>query len=877
MRHRLLCLTVLCTIPAGAALAQEGRPSPVPASPATVAVLEAEVEPAEAEQPEAPAPPRNRGGNGRRPIDDDRVILAFDDVSVDQTIPFIVETTGKVVMPINITTLKAKKVTLINDEPIDRALALDLLIEAFKLNDVGVAEHPDRIVIGMLAEMPQENVPVVGPDEDIGDRTDRGTLIQKIFAVENTNADELSEQLMDNLPDHASLVVDANSNQIIVLGDVGLCQQIEKLVNKLDRNYITVKTQTFRLAHADAAEISQNILDLFEGTETTVSSGGAAARAAQRRMTPDQRRRARQTGQTGTAGDTGVGPQVELRLTVNIQQNSVTVSGEPSTVDDIAKLIVDEWDQPRPETTKKVYHLRYTDPLKMRDMLQELLGGGTGVGGAARRGQAGGTAQRTDVAQAIGGIYQIQAYPDSNSLVVICKTKESFRFLDSLIEDLDQPVFPGIPMIVELKHADAEEVADQVNAIFAPAGARVDIARRETGLAGIDIEGPTGGGATGPAREGESGGTITFPWQQGRTQDDQTPESPLIGKIRVVPIHRQNAVMILAAPEYRDAVADIIRNDLDSPGRQVLIAAVIAEVELTDELALGLRYSNAEAVTQGPPVDNRVGLSGSFSGTISNILSGIFDPTGGTLAVGPNAVNIALQLLAQRTKIRILQEPAVFTADNQEASFFEGQDVPILVASQLTPQGGTTSTVDYQAVGLGLNVRPRITAHGDVDIEINLEISTIDVAATAVSIDNSPVFDRRETTTQVIVKDGQTIVISGILRDLESKIKRKVPLLGDIPLVGALFTSIENQNTRTELIAFVTPFVVDNPDENDTNFNREARKRLLDLSKPLEEQEPGEVDPERVKSRLLLDRYKRYQQPWDTVSEPGQPEEPDEE
>ena len=206
----------------------------------------------------------------------------------------------------------------------------------------------------------------------------------------------------------------------------------------------------------------------------------------------------------------------------------------------------------------------------------------------------------------------------------------------------------------------------------------------------------------------------------------------------------------------------------------------------------------------------------------------------------------------------MLQEPAIFTADNQEASFFEGQDVPVLTASQLTPQGGVTESVDYRAVGIGLNVRPRITAEGDVDMEINLEISTIDIAASAVSAANSPVFDRRETTTQVIVKDGQTVVISGIMRDLESKIKRKVPILGDIPILGALFTSIENQTVRTEIIAFITPLVVDNPDENDENFNREARQRLLDLTTPLDEQQAEPVDPNRVESRLMLERYKKY-------------------
>ncbi|MHC4384898.1 MAG: secretin N-terminal domain-containing protein, partial [Planctomycetota bacterium] len=278
------------------------------------------------------------------------------------------------------------------------------------------------------------------------------------------------------------------------------------------------------------------------------------------------------------------------------------------------------------------------------------------------------------MSEAIGGIYQIQAYPDSNSLVVICKTEESFEFLDSLIMDLDQPVFPGVPLVIELKHADAEQVADQVNAIFAPAGSRVDIQRRATGLEGIDIAGPAGGTDTGSAgREGEEGGTITFPWQQGRQGEDETPASPLIGKIRVVPIHRQNAVMILAAPEYRDAVRDIIVDDLDKPGRQVMIAAIIAEVELTDELALGLRWGTNIA----PPLgDNSFGASGNFLGEADDILSSFFNVNQGLLTVNAD-LNLVLDALAQKTKIRVLQEPVVFTSDNQEARFFQGQDVPI--------------------------------------------------------------------------------------------------------------------------------------------------------------------------------------------------------
>ena len=427
------------------------------------------------------------------------------------------------------------------------------------------------------------------------------------------------------------------------------------------------------------------------------------------------------------------------------------------------------------------------------------------------------------------------------------------------LPSIPKPVFPGGLIVIELKHADAEEVADQINAIFARAGARVDLQRRTTGLAGVDIGDGEGGG--GPAREGTDGGTITFPWQQGRQDENETPASPLIGKVRVVPIHRQNAVMILAAPEYREAVHDIIVNQLDKPGRQVLISAIIAEIELTDDLAFGLRLSSSP-IPSGGTIDNRVGAGFGFTGMASNFFGSVFNTT--TLDANMS-INVVLQALAEKTKVRILQEPMVFTADNQEASFFEGKDVPIVVNTQDTLQGGFNETIEYRAVGIGLNVRPRITSSGDVDMEINLEISNLDPVESALG----PVFDRRETTTQVIVKDGQTIVISGILRDEETRITRKFPLLGDLPLIGGLFTSIDKQQTRTELIAFITPYIVDNPDENDDNFNKEARQRLLEISKPLDDQVVTPIDPDKVKSRLLMERYKKYTERASRPPRPG--------
>ncbi|MEE8153642.1 MAG: secretin N-terminal domain-containing protein [Phycisphaerales bacterium] len=842
----LLCFGLLSST----APAQDGRPQPLPANGP---------QPAQA-QPQPQPQPANRGAtrNGRRPAGEEKVKFSFNEVTIDKTISFIVETTGKVIIPIDLSTiLKAKKITLIIDKFIDRSEALDLLFQAFRLNEIGVIEKEDRIIIAALTEILQFDPPVVGPDVDIMGDTNRGTVITKHYQLRNTDAETVSGSIEETLPDWATMTVDTGSNQIILQGDIGLCQRVQEMINQLDQVWKTPKTMTFRLKYADANELAQQILDLFE--ETQSRSGGRSTRtqqpSARRGQSADQRR-ALQRARAGTGSDGIGGEPLELRITVDIQQNSVTVSGEPTVVDQVAQLIVNDWDLPRPEGTAKVYQLTYTDPIKVRDMLQELLGQESGGRLGGGRGPGGG-GQRADIQDIVSGIYRIEAYPDSNTLLVVCKTEESFNFLDSIIAELDRPIIPRLPLVVPLKHADAEAVCDQVNALLAPAGARVDIQRRQTGLEGFDIGGPAQGdaGGTGAAREGEDGGAITFPWQQTRQTEDESAPSALIGKVRVVPIHRQNAVMILAPAEYRDAVRDFIVNELDSPGRQVMISAIIAEIELTDELALGLRFSNSDSILSGAPVDNRLGGTFGFIGQEDPLFENFLDMS--VLDVN-FSINAAIQALSQKTNVRVLQEPRIFTADNQEASFFQGQDVPILSGTQTTDVGTVNEQIDYQQVGVGLNVRPRITVTGDVDLEINLEISSISGA----ELFGSPIFDRRETTTQVIVKNGQTIVISGIMKEIESKITRGLPFISDIPLLGELFKSRENTTSRTELIAFITPVIVVDPSENDTNFNREELEHLDDLMLPLKEQTRRiRKNKEDLRSRLLYQQYERSQQP----------------
>jgi len=742
-----------------------------------------------------------------RPIPEGLVILAFDDVSIDETLGFIAQTTGKVVIPVSASSLRAKKITLRNDEPIDRGMALDLLFQAFRLNQVGVIERDDIIIIGPLDSMLSDigDIPVIGADEDIMLRQDRGTLVIKVFSVERTEAQVIGDRINETFPDYGSLTIYPESNQLVVLGDIGLCQQIQDLINQLDRIWRSGKLQTFRLKYADASEIADNIFELFEESGTSSQARSTANRNNQRRTTT-----------TTTNAE-----EVELRLTVNMQQNSVTVQAEPDVMDEIRELIEAEWDLPRPTETSKMYVLMYSDPIKIRNLLQEILGdGSSGGGGTARGGQN----QRADVTQAVSGVYRFEAYPDKNALLVLSKTEESFTFLDSIIESLDQPTDVGLPKIVELKHANAVALTQELNALLSAPGVTATIEEPDTGLSG------EGFGDSATSTDNETGGQMSFPWQQGGANaDDQSPESSLISKIRLVPIVRQNAIAILAPPAYMQSIVDVISN-FDRATRQVMISSTIAAVTLTDDLALGLRWGSG--VTGNPNTENSVGINGDFTGQINNIFGGLFDDPGAVFTLGAANIGIALDALNQLTNVRIIQQPKTFTSDNQESIFFNGSEIPVQTETSTTGTGIVQGGFDYRDVGVMLNVRPRITANGDVDLTINVELS--DQVGTGVG--GNPIFSRRQVRSQVQLHDGETVLIGGILKDREQKVKKKFPLLGDIPLIGALFTSVEDQTIREELLVFITPVIVNSTEDNGDNYNADYLERLNEISLPVDEQ-----------------------------------------
>lgn len=422
----------------------------------------------------------------------------------------------------------------------------------------------------------------------------------------------------------------------------------------------------------------------------------------------------------------------------------------------------------------------------------------------------------------------------------MAKSPDNIAVIDRIIADLDRPQTVGLPAIVELKHASAEELAEQLNTLLAQDGTLAQIRRSESGLttaassaSPFSSQATTTGSQT-TQQETVAPDVIQFWWQRSRPPTDNAGSSNLIGKIRLVPVWRQNALMVLAPAEYKSSVIALVEQ-LDRPGRQVLIRGIVAEISSDDAKAWGLRWSSSNLSPTNP--DNSIAANASISAQQDDLIGALFNTS--VLDVGVN-LNALLQALSQKTAVTILSEPKIFTSDNQEAEFFDGQDIPFITESQPNNQGNLVQSFDYRAVGIQLRARPRITPNKDVDLRVNLELSSINPGAT---LFGGFVVDRRETTTQLIVRHGQTVVISGILRNEESDVVRGIPFLMDIPVLGELFKSREKGKTTSELVVFITPFVVENTEGLD-KLNQEFREHLDDVRSKFtpEEEKKGDAD-----------------------------------
>ncbi len=274
-------------------------------------------------------------------------------------------------------------------------------------------------------------------------------------------------------------------------------------------------------------------------------------------------------------------------------------------------------------------------------------------------------------------------------------------------------------------------------------------------------------------------------------------------EVTIVGDDKSNTVLVSASPRYMDRVRRMVSElDIDPP--QVLIQVMLAEVTLDSNLSWGVdtRYD------LGPYGGDDLFIRGASS-LASAFLPGLGIPA---FSVSSNDFSLLLKALEAQGRIQVLSNPSVMAANNQPAHIQVGENIG-RASSQSLSSGGTQQTlVEFLDIGVILDVTPSINPDGFVRMTIAPSITDLTNRNTQVSEDLSvPILTKREATTTVTVRDGQTIVLGGLIQDTYESRQQKVPLLGDIPLLGLLFRSELEETTKIELLIVLTPHVIISP------------------------------------------------------------------
>jgi general secretion pathway protein D len=623
------------------------------------------------------------------------------------------------------------------------------------------------------------------------DRKETVKAEQSVVQVSHVDAREVAEIVKSTLQELSGTELKANvavealpqSKQIVIFGNEENRRMVERMIAEIDLPIDDIyEEKTFKLKHADPDKIKENIDGLYG--DTSMSS---------RFSIYDRYRYGRSRSSMSEE-------EKIVKVISYPTLKQVTVIASPRNMEKITRQIEEEWDVPIDieKDQYRIIPLRNSDPVKMADLLTTLFSEESTSTGRSRDfimmifgGR--GTAEKEKIVGSLYGMLTFEPVPETKKIIVISKIPEAYDVIEKLVRELDSQEKAEVPKVITLKYADPEELCDQLNAILNEPGTTATLQRSSRGLSDFDPEQST---ATSSSQDSASAGIIT-PWwtRQRSTRDEEMPTSNLIGQIRFIPVHRSKAVLVLSPPEYFEDIKAMIE-ELDQPGMQVMIKVVIVEVDHNRMTSLGV-----ELASPSVPLETL----GDNALSALSILTNTVERDSFEMVTTLN-VNALVDLLVKKVDAKILNQPTLWTKDNKEAIFIKGKEVALLNSAQSDTTGQSITTAyNYTDVGVTLRMRPNITPEKAVDMTINLEISEV----AADDVNNNVAINKLDTTTNLIVNDGQTILLGGILFRTDSLVKRKVPLLGDIPIAGALFSHEETQQRNNELLAFVTPYVID--------------------------------------------------------------------
>jgi len=584
---------------------------------------------------------------------------------------------------------------------------------------------------------------------------------------------------------------DDRSNTVVVHAPADAMKTVEQIIKEIEQQpWLSYDIHTYPLTYADADATAKLITSIF---------------------TPDP--------------SSGQAPKNQPLRTVVIasadtRTNSVVVTAPQESLKVIDSLVKMLDANPGTSSDMKVFQLQYADAESAAKLIENMFPqpGQLASAGGARGGGPALSGPGTQILLHMPLV--ITSADDRTNTLVVTAPADILKVVETLVHQLDSnPASKQTFFIYRLRNGQSADMAYVLNQLFgnmnngsqqrpSSTSSQQPFGGLSSGLGGGRSSGlgsGTGGlgsglGANSNRNNSSSltGGSGTTPSSAAVSPGAAQMANALAGQVYVVADPNTNALLVTTASRFESQVRQIIA-ELDRSVPQVLIKVLVAEVTHDNSVDFGTDFSvlNTRPNGNGQSAGQTFGNPG--TGLVVNFLE--------------NNLNAQLHALAQQNKLDVLSRPYILASDNQPASILVGQQVPIVNSNYTTALGQTVSNYTYESVGIILNVTPHINPDGLVTLDVAPEISQLTAQTVSVGPGvNAPIIADRSATSRVGIRDGNTIVIGGLMQDQKTLTVNKIPIIGDIPLIGALFSRTQVDKTKTELLIFLTPHVAQQPD-----------------------------------------------------------------
>ena len=400
--------------------------------------------------------------------------------------------------------------------------------------------------------------------------------------------------------------------------------------------------------------------------------------------------------------------------------------------------------------------------------------------------------------------YQVRGIERINAILVTAPASRGFEEISRWVEILDADSQEQVEQLFmyKVKNLDALELAETLSTVFEEEDDPLtppNIGRSDT-LNIVDT-------LAAEASQTATAETGQVPLTTGGTSANGAVSANLT--VKIVADEATNSLLIRStARDYRQLLTTI--SQLDIVPLQVMVNAVIAQITLTDDTRFGVDWSRVAGNTLNP-------ISSSTTTDFAPNLNGLMFTRG--FIDGSARVDATLEAIAQNNEVRLLARPSLTVGNNQEGEIQIGAEVPVEAGESISAGGLSTTNIQYRDTGIGLLITPQINEDGVVNLIINQTLRSVDNSASG--INNNPVFNNQEITTTVVVKNGDNIVLGGLIQTDTEALNTGVPLLNRVPGLGNLFSYQQDNQERRELFIVLRPEVI--------NLNDQAGPQYSDI------------------------------------------------